>query len=75
MTKHKIVEIYIDSPETEKDLLEHYNGKFTSYIEDRMDEYVMQGWNILRPDLVYDDYGSIRKVVLLMVKIIETVNK
>ena len=75
MTKHKIVEIYLKHPETEKILSEKYSGKFTSYIEDRMDEYVMQGWNIIQPNLVYNGFGSIHKVILLMVKEIKKEEK
>jgi hypothetical protein len=75
MIKHKIVEIYLKHPETEKILSEKYGGQFTSYIEDRMDEYVMQGWNIIQPNLVYNGFGSIHKVILLMVKEIKKEEK
>ena len=71
MTKHKIVEIYHNMPDTQKIIYEKYDGKFTVYIEDRMDEYVRQGWEIIQPNLVYNGFGSIHKVILLMVKEIE----
>jgi hypothetical protein len=75
MIKHKIVEIYLEHSETEKILSEKYGGQFTSYIEDRMDEYVMKGWNIIQPNLVYNGFGSIHKVILLMVKEIKKEEK
>lgn len=68
MIKHKIIEIYLKHPETQKTLNEKYSGQFTIYIEDRMDEYVSQGWEIIQPNLVYNGFGSIHKVILLMVK-------
>ena len=68
MLKHKIVEIYHNMPDTKKIINEKYDGKFTVYIEDRMDEYVRQGWEIIQPNLVYNGFGSIHKVILLMVK-------
>lgn len=36
-----------------------------------MDEYLRQGREIIQPNLVYNGFGSIHKVILLMVKEIE----
>lgn len=68
MKKHKILEIYLQLPETQKMLKEKYNGSFTQYLEDILDEYSNDGWDILSPNIVYNGFGAIFKAIFVFQK-------
>lgn len=68
MKKHKILEVYLKTAETQKIIKEKYNGSFTLYLEDILDEYSNAGWDIISPNIVYNGFGGIFKAIFVFQK-------